>query len=123
MDPGLRRDDNFGLARRLLRGGGALDEGVDRGADWGEERARVDAHPQHQQEERREYSLLARAQIEDAAQILAGDRAEYDPAIEVEHVHRAEKQRGRGEEAFERRNPECTQEDQELTDKPAGPGQ
>ena len=42
------------------------------------------------------------AEVEHAAQIVAGDRAEDDAAIEIEHVHRAKEQRRRREEAFER---------------------
>ena len=96
---------------------------IDRGADRQQERIRIETHPQHQDDERREHRLLARAKVDDVAQILAGDRAEDHPAIEVEHVHRAEEQRGRGEEAFQCADPEGAEQDQELADKAAGAGQ
>ena len=62
VDPGFRREcDVLGLAHLLLRRGDPLDEGVDRGANGRQERIRIDAHPQHQQEQRRKDRLLARA--------------------------------------------------------------
>src|SRR5882724_8554059 len=58
-----------------------------------------------------------------AAQIGARQRAENDPPIEIEHVGRAEEQRRGREKALERADLERAEEDQELADKPACPGQ
>src|SRR5437762_3261757 len=84
------------------------------------ETSRIDTHTQHQNKQRRKYELLAPAEVGHAAQILARDRAEDHPAVQIEHVHRAEEQRRRREEAFERRNPESSEQDQKFADKPAG---
>src|SRR5882757_4094144 len=70
----MKPSSQAGAAHARCLGGGRhlLDQMVDGCLDRAQERERVDPHPNYQDEQRNKQRLLARAQIEHAAEVGAG---------------------------------------------------
>src|SRR6266446_6442270 len=109
--------------RGFGRGVYLLHQVIDRDLDRPQERTRIDAHPQHEHEQRGEHRFFTRAQIQDISQIGTRYRAENDSPVEIEHVGRPKEQRGGCESALEGADLESAEQNKELADKPARPGE
>ena len=84
------------------------------------EAGRVDAHPEHQGDQRREHHPLPRAEVEDASQVGVDDAAEDDPAIQVQHVGRAQDHPHAAQQGEPEIHLQGTDDDQELADEAGG---
>src|SRR3546814_2346360 len=73
--PGLRRRHRGARQRRLV----ALDQPLHRGCHDVDEGRRIDAHPQHQDNQRREHSLLPPVEVAARHEVVLGYPAEDDP--------------------------------------------
>ena len=96
---------------------------IDRGGHRLEKQVRIDAHQQDQQDQRRERRHLVRPQIADRPEMVLDQSAEDHPAIQPEHVGRAQDHAGCGEQRDPGVHLEHPDDHHDLADEAGGPGQ